>query len=273
MSLFDGLSNSQQQLMKILGKNGDSATGKKPADMIFENSGFSSKDKNGNVIENPVLNPDGTLKDQFKTTFSSILPQVRQELGGVNQDLSGLNAIKQRALSAPGTVSPWLALQQQHLGSQLDQMRDDSTASGASSLADATSGLARGGGLGGGASERLARQGMFDQNKARQQISRFGIDQGNNLAVQDENTKNQMLQQLPGLQNQAYQNDLGKSNTILNQMSKEQTGAEDAQKSNLQNVMNELQSKRSFDLGQYQSKLAAWGAGKTADAQANAGKK
>lgn len=245
----------------------------KPKDLIYENSGFSSKDKNGNVIENPILNPDGTLKSQFQTSYQSILPQLRTELDGTQQDLSGLNAIKDRALSAPGTVSPWLALQQEHLGSQLDQMRDDATAASGSGLADAQSQLARGSGLGGGASERLAHQSLLDRNKQQQQTARFGIDQGNNLAIQDENTKNQMLQALPGLQNQAYQNDLAKTNTIANQMSKEQQGNLDTQKFNLQNVLGELQGKREFDVNQYNQKMQAWGAGQTADAQSNAGKK
>ncbi len=251
---------------------GSNSAGPRPKDMIFENSGFSTKDKKGNVIENPLLNPDGSVKSQFQLNYDSILPQVRGELDGVSQDMGAYNAIRDRALGT-GT-SPWLALQQQGLGLKLDQMRDDGQVASGSANAQAMSQLARTGGLSGGARERVARFGAQNANAENQRIARFGAEQGNQFQVQDELMKQQALNQLSGLDQQNFDNSMGKANTYINALGQDQLGKAKMDEYNLATSKDELTAKRLFDTNQYNEKMRAWGAGKTADAQANAkGKK
>lgn len=220
----------------------------------------------------PVLNPDGTLKPQFQSSWSSIMPQIQSQLDGVNVDKSGINQIRSLATSAPGTASPWLNYQKDALANQVAGLRDQNAATTSSQSAQGMSDLARMGGLSSGARERVAKQGMMNQNAGNQNLTRAQVEGETNLGIQDENMKREMLMQLPGLENQALQPDFQKSNTMINQLSKEQGLGADTNRYNIQNALTELGSKRGFDLGQYQEQMKAWAADKTANSMQPSGK-
>ncbi len=262
---------------KKKGKHGSAAWGEeegdvntagpRPGDMTFENSGFYTRNAKGEIIENPLLNPDGSVKNQFQVHYNPLEGNVRSELAGVNQDMGAYNAIKDRALGTG--PSPWLSLQQQGLGLKLDQMRDDGSVAAGTANAQAMSQLARTGGLSGGARERVARFGAQNANAENQRIARFGADQGNQLQIQDEQMKQSALQNLSGLDQHNYQNDLAKTNTILNTMNQDNVGRAEMEKYNLATSKDELTAKRLFDTNQYNEKMRAWAANKTADSQSN----
>lgn len=220
---------------------------------------------------NPLVNADGTLKQNARLGFDSKLPQFQDQLNTINLNKDGLQAIRDRAIGS-GT-SPWLSLQRQALDNKMGQMRDDSVQQGATAGASAMSALARTGGLSSGARERVLKNNASNQMMSGQQLARFGNEQGVGLNIADEQMKQQALMQLPGMENQAIQPDIQKANAMMTQLGKEQSLGVDVGQYNLGTAKDELTQKRAFDLSQYQEKMKAWAAGKTADAQANAGKK
>lgn len=171
----------------------------------------------------------GQLLDQYKTN----------PYGG-----EALQALKQQAF-AEG-MSPWAqaqmksqALQQQDAKSQA--MRQQMTAqSGAQSQ------IARSGGLTGGASALLVRQGARDLLNSQQGISRAGMGQRLGIEQQDIDRKNQLLGTFGDLENQANQ-------------------------SNLNQATGDINRKAMFDMERYRQQMQAWGAQQSADATRAAG--
>lgn len=230
---------------------------------------LSFNDLNANNTQ--VLDENGNVRDQYKLGFDSIMPQVNQQMGNIDFSTEGLQALRQKALQQG--PSPWLQLQQQQLGNQLSQSKDDASSQNASANANAMSQLARSGGLSSGASERTAKSGAQSLNQQQQQIARQGITSGLDLQIQDENNKNALLSALPGQEAQAFAPQFQMANANLGQLGKEQALQMQADQSNIGTGLNELTQKRAFDLDQYQEKMKAWAADRTAQAQENAGKK
>jgi hypothetical protein len=220
---------------------------------------------------NSLLGRDGKIGSQYQLSVPSILDSFKSTLGGVNINQDAYNAMKGRALSTGD--SPWLTMQKQLLASQMAQQRDDTQAQELSGEAQARSALASKGGLSGGAAERLAMSGAKNLNALKQQNARAGNQQGINLNIADDQTKQALLGQVAGLDQSAANFDLTKANTLLSQQSKEQALNEDANKYNIGNALTETQNKRNFDLDQWKTKMSTWAANRTADAQENAGKK
>jgi hypothetical protein len=233
------------------------------------------------------LGDDGLIKKPYQLTpggikFENLLPGVSQKVNGVNVNQEGLNAIRTRALSQG--PSAWLNLQMQKQG--IDELSDVERAKqqSAGNQAQAESALAMRGGISSGARERLARSGASNALAQTQGIRRGGSVDRLGLQIADDQTKTGLLTQLPGMENQQAQFDLGKQ-TWLGDYAKQQQGVDmdsqkynsdakvAADKYNIGNSLNETLQKRAYDQGKYGEAMKAWAAGKSADAQANAGKK
>lgn len=218
-----------------------------------------------------VVDENGNVRDQYKSGFDSLLPQYQTELDKINLNTDALSKLRDRALGSG--ESAWLTLQKQNLQNSLGDMRDSATAQQGSGYADTLSSLARSGGLSGGAAERAARQTKSDYNKARQQIARYGSSEANNLAIKDDEMKNQMLAQIQGLESQALQPQILKSQAMLGQMGKEQDLGFQSNQNNIQRALDELAQKRQFDMQTYAEQMKAYAADRTAFAQQNSGSK
>lgn len=221
-----------------------------------------------NASNTQILDENGNVRDQYQSGFQSILPQYQSELDKIQLNTDALQKIREKAL-APGD-SAWLTLQKSNLQNNLADMRDSAVDQMGSGRANALSGLASSGGLGGGAAERVTRQTNSDFNKNRQEIARYGSTQENTLASTDEQQKNQLLSQLPGMEAQAIQPDIMKAQATLGQMTNEQQLGNQDNNYNINTALGELAQKRNFDLSKYQQQLTAYGADRTAFAEQNA---
>jgi hypothetical protein len=231
-----------------------------PKDLVFSEL---------NANNTQILDEYGNVRERYQQGFDSLLPQFQTELDKINLNTGALEKLRERALS-PGE-SPWLAMQKANLQNKLGDMRDSAVSQQGAANANMLSSLAMAGGLSGGAAERANRQSNSDFNKARQQISRYGVTEGNNLAIADEQQKQQLLGQLQGLEIQALQPQIMKSQAMLGQMSNEQGLGMNANAFNINTALNELAQKRAFDMEQYKAKMEQYAADRTAHAQENAG--
>lgn len=142
--------------------------------------------------------------------------------------------------------SPWanIQLKQQQLEQQNAQGQVGRQAMAAQS--GAASQLARTAGMTGGAAALLARQGQRDLMNAQQGVSRQGIQSRVGIQAQDIQRKNDLMSNLGNVENAA-------------------------QVANVNAVSGDVKNQGQFDLERYRQQMQAWGAKKTADAQAAAG--
>lgn len=164
-----------------------------------------------------------------------------------------LNVLNQKATTQGN--SPWMNMQLQKQGMEQQQAMGKMGAQANAANAQARAGLAMKGGLSGGAAERLARGGSQDLNASRQNVMSQGANQRLQLGIQDESNKNQLLGQAVGA-NQAQ----NAQNIGIGQF-------------NTQNTLAENNANNAFQMNKYQEQMKAFGAGKTANATANSGKK
>lgn len=183
---------------------------------------------------------------------------------GQKLDMSGVNAIKDRALQQGPSAWANLATDQQRLeeGSLLDQAnRGADRAAGA-----AKASLAMSGGLRSGSAERLAAQGADNALLAGQDVRMSGATNRGNILLQDQIQKDQFLSQLPGAQLGAaqYGTDIQKFNALQSQ---------GANQFNVGNTIGDLNAANDMNKFKYGEKMKLKGASMAANATANAGKK
>ncbi len=170
----------------------------------------------------------------------------------VQAPTSGLNAFQAQALSTG--PSPWA----QQATQQQEALAKNAQSAGAHSVAGqgatARSQLAQSGGLTGGAAERVATEGQKNYLNMSQGINQQKSTNEMQIGMNDQQNRLQELSQLPGMQlnNAQFQSGVSQFNT----------GAQ----------MANNQALNAFNLGQYQTQMANYGAAQTAAAQAQAGK-
>ncbi len=127
------------------------------------------------------------------------------------QNNQGIEALRAQA----GGTSPWAGQLQTDINTQTARNINGINAQQQTGQAEAQSALARTGGLGRGAQERLGKQGTFQAMMQRQQAKRLGLEQGleANTAVAQERMKT--TQALPGMEAQAMQ---GQQFNVENQL-------------------------------------------------------
>lgn len=195
----------------------------------------------------------------FDPNTQSLGPQAQQMLAGNKLDTTGLDAFQSRALArGPSDWARQAGDQQNYLAMHA---KDQGAQAVAGQGATARAGLASRGGLSSGAAERLAQGGANNYLSMTQGINNENSKNQMQIGMNDEQNKLSMMSQLPGMQLGAANFGLAKTNAQL--------GANSA---DIANEMQNSSAKNTFDLGQYQTKMAAYGAGQTAAATQRAGK-
>lgn len=199
-------------------------------------------------FESEVDPTTGLLKSQY------VLGSAENRI----PDAAGMEAFKQKALQQG--PSSWANQAVAKQGLEEKSARQNLSEQGAAQNAMARSNLAMRGGLSGGAAERLAmgqeRAGMA----GAQNIGAQGALARANIGLQDEQTKNQFLQALPGAENARagvgfQQNEQNRFNQMYN----------------TEQAMKEKQNQRNYDLGKYQEQMKGYAANQAGEAMRGAG--
>lgn len=189
---------------------------------------------------------NGQLKDQYKLS----------DWNNVNADTGALDMFRKTAQREAGELSPYAKFQMDKLGLDKAANLDNVGKTSAQSLLSAQSQLAQSGGLSGAARERMALNTSRDAAMGKQGVLRNSQLDQLNLQSSDEQNRMAGLKDLQGM-----------NNTQADISFKNQQMQNDNSKYNLTNLLSENTQKRQFDSKQYSDQMAAWGAGKTADAQ------
>jgi hypothetical protein len=209
-------------------------------------------DKEGRPIRNPylsMLDAEGKLLNQY-----SLADKIGAD---IQLDNTGYDMIKQRATST--SPSAWAMLQKQRNEMELQNQLGQSAVGSQAATNGAWNQMAARGGLSAGQRMRLASQGGNNAFKAQQQLRNQSMMGNLNVDLQDQQSKDQMLQQLPGLSMQNA-NFLQGQRDYRNQ----------AFNKDLNNSMNDLRGYNAYNSDAYNQAMSAWGADKTASAQERA---
>lgn len=185
-------------------------------------------------------------RPEFKSLIDPATGLLKDQYN-VKLDERGLNAFRDRALSQGPSAWQNLALEKQKLDESA--LKDSTLQQGSSAAAQARSALASRGGLSGGAAERLAKDQMRNQMSGLQNVGFQGQQARANIGLQDEQMKNQFLQALPGQELAALQ----------------------PQQFNIQNAINQNRDLNTANLSAYKDQMAAYGAKQQANAMRGTG--
>lgn len=209
-------------------------------------------DDQGRPIRNDYLSVadgQGNLLNQF-----SLANRIGADVS-VNQD--GLNKIRENALATGPSEWAKLAGQDQQLKQQ--NLLNQSNKTNMASQNQAMSQLASKGGISQGQRERLALQGQRQLTAGNQGILNQGMQAQLNIGMQDQQRKDQMLGQLPGMDLQ---------NAQFQQGQRQYKDA--AQQFDLGNQLKDVAGFNAYRADSYGEAAKMWGAAKSADAQAAA---
>lgn len=214
----------------------------------------------------------GLLQQKYQQQGpGSLIGQLDQRLAGVNLNTQGLEALRARALgTGPST---WAQMAEAKQRQEETQQRGQAAQQGASAQAQARAQLAMRGGLSGGARQRLAMQGARDQAQMGQQIGAQGQQARANIGLQDEQTRTQMLSQLPGQELAALQPAMQKASAWAQMAQNEQNQAIQREQFNTTAALQQQQNLNQSNMGLYQEQMKAQAAERQARATEKAGKK
>jgi hypothetical protein len=196
-----------------------------------------------------IAGDDGLLKDTYRM----------KDWQNVSADRGALNALKGEALRDPKQASQWAQMMLDKQAMEQSAAMDQAARGGQNALLAAQSELAQSGGLSEGSRERMAQRAFREGLLAKQGANRQGALDRMNIGLQDEEKRLGLLNQVQGLENQ--QADIAFKN-------QEAQGKVDT--FNLGKQFDDLTQRRMFDTNRYNQAMSAWGAGKSADAQAAA---
>lgn len=209
-------------------------------------------DDKGRPIRNAytsINDANGNLLSQF-----SMASKIGDD---VNLNTQALNEMRSRALSQGPSAWANLALQQQ--GMQEQQALSQNNRMNQSNLNQGMRSLAGRGGMSQGQRERMAMQGMRQANLGGQGVLNQGMQNRMNINLQDQQSKDQMLQQLPGQEMNA-----------ANFAQSQRAYRNQAQAQDLSNSLRDIGGFNAYNADAYAKAMQEWGAAKTADAQAQA---
>lgn len=209
------------------------------------------------------LNPDGS---PMRPDWQSLIdPKTGKLLSQYDLNISqldpsqwqGYQQYKSEALRAPGSQSPWAAIQLQK--QQADEL---AAKSGAAQQATANnnqaySGLAMHGGVSNGAQQMLALQNQRNLMGARQGVANTGMMNRLGIQTTDEANREAQLQNLMG-----SEQNIGQFNKTLE--------ANQGQY-NINNLLQENQGQRAFQMGTYDEQMKKWAADRQAQATERSG--
>lgn len=235
-----------------------------------------------------ALDSNNNLSEQYKVNAAKVgalksnVGELDKRLSGIQLDKTGLNEIQNRALSKG--PSAWAQMAGQQAETQAQQQRSQAGQAAGQAQADARSGLAMRGGLSSGSRERLAASGANNQMNAMQNIGAQAATAKQNIGLQDEQQKQQMLMQLPGMQLAALQPEMqkagawqqmaGQEQALGNQRDLANMSAENqANQFNMQNTMGAINQKNQQAMDKYKTDMSSWAAEQQARATEKSGQK
>ena len=248
----------------------------------------ASNPRPGAASYTSALGADNQLSDAYKLKAAQVGPlasnvgQLDQRLSGIQLDKTGLNEIQNRALTKG--PSAWATMAGQQADVNTAQQKSQAGAAGAGAQADARAGLAMRGGLSGGARERLAMGGANNQMNNMQSINAQNASAKGNIGLQDEQQKQSMLMQLPGMQLASLQPEMQKAGAwqsmaqqeqgLTNQNNQYNTGAQNqAAQTNMQNTLGAISQKNDQAQNQYNEQMKSWASEQQARATEKSGQK
>lgn len=184
----------------------------------------------------------GQLADQYKMNLTGLDPS----------QWAGYQQFQNEATRGPGQQSQWAMLQGQKQTAEEQQARDAAAKQAMTSQSQALSGLAMRGGVGSGARTRLALEGARGLQNAGQQVGQSGMMARLGIATTDEANRKADL------------NNLVNSQTDINKYNKTQEAQQ--QQFNLNNLAQEIGSRRQFDENRYNQEMKKWAGEKQAQA-------
>lgn len=208
----------------------------------------------GPLAEASIQNPDGSwTRPQYQTILDPETGLLREPYLLENTlDTRGLEQFREEALRDPGTESAWLRMAME---AQEAQRLNDLSGLGAqlnAATRSAYDDLAATGGLDSGARERVARGGLRDFMRARQDVNNQFNLANLDLRTTDEENRLNMLSQLPGMELQKSGFDA------------------DIQGKNIEAAMGERRYAFDNEMDAWTKNQKTWAANKQADAQRSA---
>jgi len=222
---------------------------------------------NGGILNNTPFDPGTWTAEQMG---GGVLADWGEKLGGIfggggkkekstigdnipmptMSGYTGIDTLGGKGVLGASTVdaSPWMNMALDRQAADQARMFDSAIKNQQSALAQGRNSLAMRGGLSSGASERMAMQGANDLASARQDILSQGASERANL----------------GMQNAQLQTDIGKFNAGQTQ---------GANQFNVAQSIQDLARRNEQDRFKYGEEMKLKGAGMSAQAMANSGKK
>lgn len=175
---------------------------------------FGKTPIDGAFKDDPKVNTAGAIPDPTLSAYSSAMsdPANSYTAGTLDTaknalDMSGINAIKGRAMMQGD--SPWARMALEKQGMEQKGLMSQSAAMQANQAAQARAAAGARGGLRGGAGLRLSNQSANNAALAGQGVLQQGALSRATIGMQDQQMKDQFLSQLPGAQLGAAQYNLG----------------------------------------------------------------
>ena len=213
--------------------------------------GLSGKDARSRMDDqNPFWDMQGYLNNMPAPTYNKTFDPTTQNTYGTTQanqaNDAGYNALSKDALRTG--PSAWAGLATAKQGAEEASASQNAMGKAAGQRADASSMLARTGGLDSGARERLARGSSKNAMDMQQDIQKQGGLNRMQIGMNDESNRIQQVGQLSAA-DEARNQDLMKS-----------------QQFDTSNAMSSAQGQNQFNMSNYQNQMAGYGAYKTAQA-------
>lgn len=158
---------------------------------------------------------------------------------------AGAETQKLKAEADSTSPSPWAQMQLQNQGIEQQNAKDAAMKSGQQALSMGNANMMRFGGQSNGARERMGSQSLRDILSAKQDVSRQGIEQRGAINSQDLQRKQDLTGQLAAQEGQAQAANIGTMSTDVNNLAQ-------------------------FNANKYAQQMQAYGASKSANAQAKA---
>jgi hypothetical protein len=205
----------------------------------------------------PIRNDYQTMTDKDGNLLSQY--RVGDKIGDdINVDKTAMNQLQARATSQG--PSAWAQMSKQKLAMEQAGAINKNQRQAQAGLNQGLTSLAGRGGVSAGQKALLASQAARGRFAGDQGIRQQGLMGNLGIDMQDDQTKTQLLSQLPGMQ-------LNQANFDQSQRAYRNT----AMDLDNQRAMKDIAGFNAYNADAYSKAMQEWGAGKTADAQARSG--
>lgn len=207
----------------------------------------------------------GQLKKEYQLTTDLLGPDLQKKLDQTNLSTDAMDKYRKFALSDGDSDFAKFQLQQANLNRQ--NALEGASKNAANQAAQARSQMAMRGGINSGSAERLARSSMLSNYNARQGINRQNLADQLSIRANDAKDRTGALVNLQNMNQQAYQNDIGKVNTWMQGTQFDINNKNKTGEYNINNALSEFQKGRDRDQFIWGEQMKAWSGNKQAAAQ------